>query len=345
MSAPELAGVDPSTLRDWMSDRGIAVSGALRLRRLGDGRSNLTFAVVDDAGRQWVIRRPPLGKLLASAHDVGREGRVLTALASTEVPVPTVLGLCDDAGVASAPVLVMSMIEGSPAHELADHSQLGPAIGEELGRSIVGALAGIHRVDVATIGLADLSSHAPYAPRQLRRWSRQWEESKLRDMPALDRLSRWLEEHIPSQSETTLLHGDYHLGNLLVDRQTGHLRAVLDWELSTLGDPLADVGTMLGYWPEPDADGAGVTTPHSASATGLPDRRKMAELYAESSGRDLADVTFWYVLGLWKIAIIIEGVRRRAREAPSPDRGAALPSADFVDKTIDRAWAATLTGI
>ncbi|EME22651.1 aminoglycoside phosphotransferase [Rhodococcus triatomae BKS 15-14] len=318
------------------------MTGPLSLRRLGDGRSNLTFAVSDRTGRRWVARRPPLGKLLASAHDVVREGRILSALASTEVPVPAVLGVCEDARVASAPVLVMTMIEGLPAHV---HSDLEPTLGDRLGRSIAEGLAGIHRVDIASAGLGTLSSQAPYAHRQIRRWSRQWEESKLREVPALDRMTKWLNENTPLNGETRLLHGDYHLGNLLVDPRSGELRAILDWELSTLGDPLADVGTMLGYWPESDSLRTADPSSRESGALGLPDRRRMAELYAESSGRNLDDVKFWYVLGLWKIAIIIEGVRRRAREVPSSFNDSPVPTQDFVDKSIDRAWTAVASGI
>ncbi|GAA1826604.1 phosphotransferase family protein [Pseudonocardia ailaonensis] len=326
VSAPP--AMDPAALADWLRAQDLEVRGPLRLARLGDGRSNLTYAVTDEAGRRWVARRPPLGELLASAHDVAREGYVLAALRSTDVPVPAIIGLCEDERVAAAPVLVMTMVDGATAAEPADRADLGAPVRHEIGRSAAATLAAVHDVDVAAVELDGLSSRAPYAPRQLRRWTRQWEESRLRDLPALDRLTGWLQANLPVQRETRLLHGDYHLGNLLVDRSSGRLCAVLDWELSTLGDPLADVGSMLGYWPDPDP----------ASDAGLPDRRAMAELYARASGRDLADLTYWYVLGLWKIAIIAEGIRRRA--------GAASPlSAEFVETTVERAHAATSTGI
>ncbi|MCE0765985.1 phosphotransferase family protein [Pseudonocardia kujensis] len=325
VSAPP--ALDPSALAVWLRAQDLDVRGTLRLIRLGDGRSNLTYTVEDEAGQRWVARRPPLGELLASAHDVAREGYVLAALQPTAVPVPEILGLCEDERVASAPVLVMTMVDGATVQEPSDRADLDASIRHEIGRSAAAGLAAVHDVDVAAVELDGLSSHAPYAPRQLRRWSRQWEQSRLRALPALERLTGWLQGNLPVQRETRLLHGDYHLGNLLVDRSSGRLTAVLDWELSTLGDPLADVGSMLGYWPEPDASDAV-----------LPDRRTMAELYARASGHDLADLTYWYVLGLWKIAIIAEGIRRRA--------GAASPlTAEFVETTVERAHAAISTGI
>jgi aminoglycoside phosphotransferase (APT) family kinase protein len=214
---------------------------------------------------------------------------------------------------------------------------LSPAHRRAIGLSLPATLATIHAVDVASAGLDDLASHKPYAQRQLKRWAAQWELSKTRDVPGLDDLTRRLTAAAPRQRKLTLVHGDFHLRNVITSAESGAVAAVLDWELSTLGDPLADVGSMLAYWTEPGEE-AGDDFPASA-LTGFPDRTEMARVYAEASGGDLAALEYWHALGLWKLAIIAQGVLRRAMDEPANRAAAGTPTEGRIDSLVRKARA------
>lgn len=305
----EIEGLDVPRITAWIEGLGIGAVAPLEVERVGLGQSNLTFRVTDAAGHAWVLRRPPLGKRLASAHDVAREHRILSALQQTDVPVPTVHGLCEDPEVTDVPVMIVDHVDGVVLNSKADAERLTPQARHDVGLRLVDALASIHAVDLEAVGLTDLGSHSPYAARQMRRWSGQWEQSRTRDLPALDDLTRRLAERDPGSTEIALVHGDGHLRNVIIDPEDASIRAVLDWELSALGDPLADIGTLLGYWPGEDDPVA-----FSFDVTTAPDMATHAELmarYAERTGRDVSAVPFWHALGEWKRAIILEGVRRR----------------------------------
>jgi aminoglycoside phosphotransferase (APT) family kinase protein len=185
------------------------------------------------------------------------------------------------------------------------------------------------------VGLDELASHRPYAPRQLKRWAAQWALSKTRDLPELDDLTRRLTAAAPRQQTLTLVHGDFHLRNVITAAGNGAVTAVLDWELSTLGDPLADVGTMLAYWTEPGEEADGDFAP--SALTGFPDRAEMARVYAEASGADLSALEYWHALGLWKLAVIAQGVLRRATDEPANKAAAGTPTAGRIDSLIRRA--------
>jgi aminoglycoside phosphotransferase (APT) family kinase protein len=304
--------------------------------RVGRGQSNLTYLVEDAASSRWIVRRPPRGHLLDSAHDVLREHRILSALQDTGVPVPAVVGRYVDPALAETPVVVMEHVDGL----VVDRPEVAEATDEPLraalGPSLARTLARVHEVDVEAVGLSDLASHAPYAARQLKRWSRQWEASRTRELPALDRLTELLRSTMPEQHELTLVHGDFHIRNVIADPVTGAMRAVLDWELSTLGDPLADIGSLLAYWPEAGDPPTGLFA--ASTLPGFADRRAMAETYLTASGRDGADLDYWHVLGLWKIAVISEGVLRRALDDPRNAADGGPPEPGFVDSLVDRAW-------
>jgi aminoglycoside phosphotransferase (APT) family kinase protein len=330
-----IAGLDPERIATWMQGPPIGAQPPLTLSTLGQGKSNITALAADDDGRSWVLRRPPVGKLLASAHDVAREHRVLSALAGTAVPAPRPLAMCTDTEVCEAPLLVMTHVEGTVVEDLATAEALHPDVRAAVGASMASALAAIHAVDLERTGLLDLASHRPYAERQLKRWSRQWEASRLRPLDAVEELARRLAAAIPEQSEMTLVHGDFHLLNLLIDPTSGEVRAVLDWELCTLGDPLADLGGLLAYWAQP-GDPPGAPFPASTVA-GFPSRERLVELYSERTGRDVAFVYFWEVLALWKVAIICEGVRRRALDDPRNAVRRATFDAAAVESLLDRA--------
>ncbi|CAA9236286.1 MAG: acyl-CoA dehydrogenase, putative phosphotransferase [uncultured Blastococcus sp.] len=319
-------------LRDWLAAEGLQVGPARTVTRIGGGHSNLTYGLSDGSGRTWVLRRPPPGELLASAHDVVREARVMRALEETDVPVPAILSVRpDDHGV---PWVLIQHIDGQVIDSMAAGQGLDPALRQAVGPSMARTLARIHAVDVDEVGLGDLASRAPYAARQLRRWARQWEASYTRPLPELDRLTARLSAAVPEQHEVRLVHGDFHIKNVIT--RDGSVIAVLDWELSTLGDPLADVGTLLAYWPHAGELQAG----DKASVSTLPGyatREELVREYAAASGRDVSTVGFWHVLGLWKVAIIAEGVLRRAVEQPGARSPAGTPSAEDVASLVDYA--------
>lgn len=324
----------------WLSTRGAGVVGALEARRIGLGQSNLTYLVTDEAGYSWVARRPPLGTLLASAHDVAREHRILTALAGTDVPTPRVIGLVEDPAVCDAPVLIVEFVDGMVIDRMANAEAMTLGQRRTIGLDVADVLARLHAVDLDAVGLTRLASHSPYATRQLKRWTRQLEASRSTERPELDRLTRWLTAHVPEKSDLRIVHGDLHVRNVIADPDTARVRAALDWELCTLGDPLADLGTTLAYWPEADEPRIGMF--EASRLPGFAKRREIAEAYADTSGRDLADLAFWEVLGMWKIAIIVEGVRRRALDEPANAAEGGPPAEGMVDGLVDRAL--TLAG-
>ena len=304
----QLQGLDADAMAAWMEAEGI-LTRPMTFERVGLGQSNLTFLATDEGGTRRVLRRPPLGKILASAHDVAREHRILSALQGTDVPVPTVYGLCEDPAVTDVPVMIVDFVDGEVLNDKRDSEQLGEEQRHRVGLALVEALASIHAVDLEGTSLTDLGSHSPYGARQLRRWAGQWEKSKTRELPVLDDLTRRLSERDPGSTEITLVHGDGHLRNMIIDPQDASIRAVLDWELCTLGDPIADLGTLLAYWPS-----AGEPLAGSFSATTVPgfaSRDELVTHYAQVTGRDVSAVPFWHALGVWKVAIIAEGVRRR----------------------------------
>ncbi|SNS85134.1 phosphotransferase family protein [Rhodococcoides kyotonense] len=329
------AGVDESAVSEWIGSLGIGAVSPLNFQRIGNGQSNLTFAVSDASGSRWVLRRPPLGTLLASAHDVVREYRILSALQNTAVPVPKMLALSENPAVSDVPLVLMSHVDGVVIDSVAVANTTDTDVRRAVGLGMADALAEIHRVDLESVGLLDLASHKPYAQRQLKRWTTQWEHTKTRDVSAIDSLARRLAANAPEQHELSLVHGDFHLNNVITSRTDGSIVAVVDWELCTLGDPLADLGGLLAYWPEAGDDVAG---PFMASTLpGFPTRAELVAEYARSTGRDVSAADYWQVLALWKLAIIAEGVMRRA-EADARNRAAAgAPTTTLVDDILARA--------
>lgn len=324
-----VAAPDDIWLRDRLREQGLQPAGELVVQRIGHGYSNLTYGLTDGSGRRWVLRRPPAGHLLASAHDVVREARIMQALGPTDVPVPRIYAAAQDAQ--GVPWVLMEHVDGQVIDTLAAGQALPPAQRRSVAASMAQTLARIHAVDVDRVGLGELASRAPYAPRQLRRWTRQWQASATRPLPELDQLTDRLTDAVPGQAEVRLVHGDFHIKNVIT--RDGQVAATLDWELSTLGDPLADVGTLLAYWPHPGemtaADRTSVST-----LPGYPSRNDLLVAYGAACGRDLSAVGFWHVLGLWKIAIIGEGVRRRAIDQPAAVSLADTPTEDDITSLV-----------
>jgi aminoglycoside phosphotransferase (APT) family kinase protein len=330
----KVVGIDAAAVTRWFDELAIGFTGPLRFERIGLGQSNLTYLVGDADDRRWVLRRPPLGQLLASAHDVAREARIMAALEPTDVPVPRILGVAQDPGIADVPLVLMEFIDGQVVDSMAIAESLAPQRRRQIGVSLPMTLAKIHAVDIDALGLSDLASHKPYAQRQLKRWAGQWEQSKTRELPELDDLTRRLVAASPDQRELSLVHGDFHLRNAIVSRGTGEVVGVLDWELSTLGDPLADMGTMLAYWPAPGEDIGDFAAP---TLDGFPDRAELARIYLEQTGRDPQALKYWHALGLWKIAIIAEGVMRRAMDTWQNKAAAGTPTVEWIDALVGAA--------
>jgi aminoglycoside phosphotransferase (APT) family kinase protein len=309
-SAP-VAGIDAAAVSAWFSANLPAARPPLAFSLIAGGRSNLTYLVRDAAGASWVLRRPPLGSVLPSAHDMAREHRIIAALRDTPVPVPGAVGLCGDASVTGAPFYLMEYVEGVvPRDQATVERFFEQPLRAPISTRVVEALAALHRVEPDAVGLGDLGRRDAYVERQLRRWGRQWEQSKTRELPAIEEVGRRLAASVPpQQGPATLVHGDYRLDNLILS-PAGEVLAVLDWELCTLGDPLADVGLLLVYWSEAGDD----VLPLSSAPTvlpGFPSRAEVAAAYAGGSGRDLSELDFYVALGYWKLAVILEGVYAR----------------------------------
>lgn len=296
--------LDLTALERWLADR---VAPPLRATRVPHGHSNLTYLLDDDAGRRLVLRRPPLGHVLATAHDVLREARVVTALAGTAVPVPPVLAT-DGGAVLDAPCYVMAFVDGVVLRDAATAATLAPAARAAASESLVDALVALHAIDPADVGLADLGRADGYVARQLRRWLRQIDEGGARNRARLADLHDRLAASVPAGEPGRIVHGDYKLENVIVST-AGDVRAVLDWELATLGDPLADLGALLVYW-DAHVDGR-LPVVAGPGAAGFPSARSLADRYARRSGRDLADLGFYVAFAAWRLACILEGVHAR----------------------------------
>jgi aminoglycoside phosphotransferase (APT) family kinase protein len=310
-----LAGIDLPRVTDWLA-AATDVQPPLTFTRVGLGQSNLTYLVTDRNGRRIILRRPPLGELARGAHDMVREHRVLNALADQPVPSPRPLAVCTDLSVTGAPLYLMEVVDGLVLHTNAAAERLDHLARAQAGMSAARALAALHDVDIEASGLHDLARHDGYAERQIRGWSRQWEATKTRELPVIESTAEALRAAIPRQNHVSIVHGDYNLANLIVSME-GDVRAILDWELCTLGDPIADVGTLLCYWPD-RVDQAVLERDPVPLLPGFPSRAEVIEIYARAApDRDLSSIDFWLALATWKLAIILEGVMRRRMANPA----------------------------
>ena len=303
-------GIDVEAVSSWLQANVAGARPPFTFDVIAGGHSNLTFAVTGSDGARFVLRRPPLGHVLASAHDMGREHRIISGLQQSAVPVAPALGFCDDPSVNDAPFYVMGFVEG---HVLRDRAQaesvLTPEQRQVASESLVDTMVAIHSVDLQKAGLHELGRHEGYIARQLKRWYSQWNQQQTRPLPAVDRVHDELSRRIPEQGPATIVHGDYRLDNCMVG-DDGRVVAVLDWEICTLGDPLADLGLLQVYWTGPN-DSASAWTGSATSAPGFYDRAQLAERYAQVSGRDVTNLPFYVSFAYWKLACILEGVYAR----------------------------------
>jgi aminoglycoside phosphotransferase (APT) family kinase protein len=309
METGTVEGVDVTGVTGWFTDHVHGVVPPLSFDLIAGGHSNLTYRVSDAAGGAWVLRRPPLGQVLATAHDMGREYRIISALGPTDVPVAPAVGLCTDEAVNGAPFYVMDFVDGHVVREAAAAARFGPVERRRASESIVDVLARIHAVDPDAVGLGELGRKEGYIARQLKRWYGQWEQSKTRELPDVDTVHDRLLASMPEQGPATIVHGDYRLDNCMID-DAGEVIAVLDWEICTLGDPLADVGLLMVYWAEP-RDHHAALPGAATSEPGFASRAELLDRYAQVSGRDVSAVDFYIAFGYWKLACILEGVYAR----------------------------------
>ncbi|MCF2131200.1 MULTISPECIES: phosphotransferase family protein [unclassified Streptomyces] len=302
-------GLDLDRLRELLDrERPGLVTGPLSGRLIEGGRSNLTYAVTDGTAR-WVVRRPPLGHVLATAHDMKREHRVISALHPTNVPVPRPLLLCEDEDVVGAPFYVMEFVEGTPYRTADQLAPLGPERTRAAVLNLVDTLVELHAVDPAEVGLGDFGRPEGFLDRQLRRWAKQLDASRNRDLTGIDELHATLGRELPRSPAATVVHGDYRLDNVLIGGENDEINAILDWEMSTLGDPLTDLGLLVMYSSPLGMPDSPVST--TAQAPGHPAPAELVQRYADRSGRDVGAVA-WYTAFAWfKLAVILEGIHYR----------------------------------
>jgi aminoglycoside phosphotransferase (APT) family kinase protein len=321
----DVEGIAYDSVVEWFVAHVDGTTPPLAFELVAGGRSNLTYKVTDDAGHAWVLRRPPLGHILATAHDMSREFRIISALGPTPVPVPPAIGFCDDDAVNERPFYVMGFVDGHILRDAATATRVLDEAGRRhAGEALVDVMAAIHAVDPDAVGLGDLGRKEGYIERQLRRWHKQWEQSKTREVPLVDELYERLLKTVPEQGPATIVHGDYRLDNTLIGPD-GDVKAVLDWELCTLGDPLADVGLLMVYWAQPGDEHAALVSAPTLVA-GFPSRDDVRERYAAASGRDVSALEYYVAFGYWKLACILEGVYARYAGGAMAKDGAAFES-------------------
>lgn len=298
-------GIDAQAVTNWLVTNVTGLVAPLQFSLIAGGHSNLTYRVVDGNNQAFVLRRPPLGHVLQSAHDMGREHKIVSALQGGSVPVAEICGLCSDVTVNEAPFYVMRFVEGTVFNGFEDAAGFSAQERHGIADHVVEILADLHAVDIDTVGLGDLGRKEAYLARQLKRWTRQWEATKTHEIPEMEDCAKRLAE-LPAQVGASIVHGDYRVGNMIM--QGGRVQAVLDWELCTLGDPLADVGYLLNSWIGPGEEGS---DEHPIGAGGFRSRDEISAAYADRTGRDLSGINYYRAFQHWRLAAIGQGVYKR----------------------------------
>jgi aminoglycoside phosphotransferase (APT) family kinase protein len=339
-SAPgDPAGFHVVNLTAWMGEHVPEFRPPFAFTQLAGGHSNLTYRMTSTDGDTAVVRRGPLGHVLATAHDMGREFRAIKALGPTPVPVPKALGFCADESVIGAAFYVMGDVDGVVLHDLAATDHLDQALRSTTSESIFDVLGELHALDIDAIGMDAHGKREGYVERQLRRWYQQFTAMKTTDVPTVDAAYEKLIASIPAQQRSTVVHGDFRLGNCITNTTTGHIAAVLDWEISTLGDPIADLGYLITTWVRRDGQiGNGDQSTAPTMADGFLDVDVLVERYALRSGLDVSQLKWYEAFNHWKGACIIQGVVTRYRGGATGDTNLDLTVFDRI--VVERSTAA-----
>ncbi|MGA2295860.1 MAG: phosphotransferase family protein [Acidimicrobiales bacterium] len=308
-----VVGINPDNVTSWMVEHVDAVA-PLSFDLVAGGRSNLTFRVSDAIGSAYALRRPPTSHVLATAHDMVREHTIISALYPLGIPVPRPLGLCTDVEVNDQPFYVMEFVEGTIVrNETESAAAFDVATRGRIGANLATTLAHLHEVDVDQAGLGDLARHDGYIERQLKRWRSQYDQMQVEGVEhggLIEEVGDQLAASIPSQQRVSVVHGDYRLDNTVLDDE-GRVKAILDWEICTLGDPMADLGVLLDYWAEPQDEMAALLGSAPTTAPGFATRHQVLEAYASKSTLDVSNIAYYCSFGYWKLACIMQGVFAR----------------------------------
>ena len=327
--------IDETALAGWLAGNIDGYAGPLRVMQYKGGQSNPTYRL-ETPGRIYVLRRKPSGILLPSAHAVDREFRLISALHGTGFPVPTPYALCQDISVIGSVFYVMQAVAG-PVHWNGSLPDLAPAARRDSYVSMITTLARLHCVDHAAIGLGDYGRPGNYFARQVERWTKQYRASETHRIEAAERLMQWLPQSVPEQSRTAIVHGDYRIDNLIFAPNEPRIAAVLDWELSTLGDPLADFSYLLMNWVLP-ADGRSALAGLDLPALGIPDREEAVALYCKLTGRDgLPELDWYFAYNLFRLVGILQGIAGRVRDGTAASARAAETAAR-APRLAEAAW-------
>jgi aminoglycoside phosphotransferase (APT) family kinase protein len=319
VAEPNLAGIDAERVGRWLARQVDGLAGPVEFELVSGGLSNLTYRLTDAAGTVYALRRPPLGGVLDTAHDMSREWRFISALAPTPVPVAPPLAYCADPEITGAEFYVMGFVDGLVLADRDAGLSLPPAARDRAGDQVVDVLVALHDLDPVEIGLGDLVRRTGYLERQLRRWQAQVHATGAEELALLDEVHDLLARRIPAQT-TGVVHGDYRPGNMAVGPE-GTVRAVFDWELATSGDPMADLAWLVSTWEDP-GDDVPPTTPGPSTAPGFPARAQLVARYARLSGRDVSDLPYWVAFSRWRSACIGVGIQARYLGGHMADDGA-----------------------
>lgn len=313
-----MEGINEEQVTTWFADNVPEVALPLTFGLISGGKSNLTYQVNDATGNAYILRRPPLGQVLESAHDMNREHRIIAALHNTGVPVAKTYGFCRDKDVNDADFFVMECVEGTVLHDADAASTMTADERRSFGKDVADVLVKLHLIEPNNVGLGDLARREGFIDRQLKRWTGQWEATKTHEEPEMDELLILLHENKPEQVGSAIVHGDYRPGNFM--HKDGQVAAIFDWELCTLGDPLADVGYLLNSWQQPEdiEELTGASGPTGLG--GFPSRQEMTNWYAQGTGRDLSRINYYRAVSHWRLACIAQGVYKRFRDGAMGDQ-------------------------
>ena len=313
-----MEGIDHDAVTQWFRDNVPNISPPLNFELISGGKSNLTYQVLDNEENTFVLRRPPLGHVLESAHDMYREHRIIAALYGTDVPVAKTYGICQDKAINDADFFVMDCIDGTVVHNVDASETISKENRYSFGKHTIEVLVALHLIEPEDVGLGDLGRREAYLDRQLKRWTGQWEATKTHPEPGMDELLKLLHERKPLQIGSAIVHGDYRAGNLM--HEEGKVVAVFDWELCTLGDPLADLGYLLNSWQTRDEieEMSGLAPP--TAVEGFPSRAELMEWYATGTGRDLSKINYYRAFSHWRTGCIMQGVYKRFLEGAMGDQ-------------------------